>query len=312
MSRQAPRASAANGIVESGRASGGGAAARRPPSARNREPASAPARRAVPAPPRRRRPAARRGPATSEPTTTGTSWAARNVAPNDGHRDGREERRQRQPDLEGRPRERRGVASRSSRSRRRRGRGPRRGSGRRRRSTSCPPASGRRSSRRRRPGPPGPRRRRRRPRGPPRGGSRSRRARQRRAARCSARRWCRGRSGTSRGWGSRRPAPGRTNTGDADPARPRAAGEDRGERPDDVVALEDEPACVVRARDRLDRVDRVVRRDDPRPAGEVLEAGAVDRRGGDRPGRRRGCPSGRPARPAGARLALHVVRRASA
>jgi hypothetical protein len=40
--------------------------------------------------------------------------------------------------------------------------------------------------------------------------------------------------------------------------------QDRGEGPDDVVPFEHEPSRVVRARDLLDRLDRVVRRDDAR------------------------------------------------
>ena len=62
MSRRAARASAANGIVESGSAPNRTAAGRRPPSARSRSPACGPVRAAARAPRRRRRRVARRGP----------------------------------------------------------------------------------------------------------------------------------------------------------------------------------------------------------------------------------------------------------
>ena len=78
-----------------------------------------------------------------------STWAAWNGRSEERHRDGGEERRQRQPDLERRSREDERRASGSSRSRPTRGRGPRRGSVRRRRSTPCPRASGTRSARRR-------------------------------------------------------------------------------------------------------------------------------------------------------------------
>ena len=111
--------------------------------------------------------------ARSRPSTTDDHLGgARTVDAEERHRDGGEERRQRQPDLERRPRERE----------RRRPVAPQRvrdepaaldaGCARRRRSRPCPRASGRRSGRRRRRGRRARRRRSRPPRATPRGGSR--------------------------------------------------------------------------------------------------------------------------------------------
>ena len=100
----------------------------------------------APAPRRRRRPAARRGPGRARRSRTLDTWAAGEGRPEQGHRDRRQEGRQRQPDLEGRAREverRRLVAPQRVA---RRGRGPRGGCGRRRRSRRCPPAWGTRSA----------------------------------------------------------------------------------------------------------------------------------------------------------------------
>ena len=106
ISRHAASARTANSIVESGRARveeqrqvDGRGQARSPMASVRPGPA------AGRAPRRRPRPAARRGPARARRRRPTTTWAAAKVAPSERHRDRREERRQRQPDLERRPRE---------------------------------------------------------------------------------------------------------------------------------------------------------------------------------------------------------------
>ena len=134
----------------------------------------------------------------------------------------------------------------------RRGRVPRRGFARRRRNRRCPRASGTRSTRRRSPD-------------DERHDAKIRApsARPRDASRVDLTRLGRRRADRVDGEGGaaaevRVPAVvGRTEDGAADPGR---VGRRRGPaaRRDDVAALEDEPADVVRLRDVADRVDRIV------------------------------------------------------
>ena len=166
---------------------------------------------------------------------------------------------------------RRAAACRSSTARPRRARGPRRGCARRRRSRPCPPAWG---TRRRRPRRPGRRARSRRSRAPSATASRRSIGRQP-ADRASRHR----RSGRRRARADRVDAPpsprledgGPTQAGRSPSTRIALGGRHR------VVPLEDEPADVVGAGDRLDGLERVVDQDDAAAARPVRVPGGVDR-----------------------------------